>query len=102
LADSKTPSYVAIPLADLPKRVGRPRTFNEEAAKAMLEIVKSGENSVTDNLVTDQAAAQKAAALAKRLIAHVAPDTLKIRTKVYADGDGFRWAVFAEPVKAKK
>jgi hypothetical protein len=101
-------TFSARPLAELPKRVGRPRAFDEAQAKAAFAIVNTaGQSLVNGEQYDDRAGAMKAAAAAKRLVSHVAPDSMKIRTRVYetADGSGiFEWAVYADttPAKAKK
>lgn len=97
--------FVAKPMSELPAREMPSRSFNKEAAEALLAIVNQADTTASDGqtykVKTD---AQKAAAAAKRLLVHVLPEGKRARTRVYpsANGKGFEWAVFLDAAKPAK
>lgn len=110
MADDKkaTPTFVAKPVSELPKRETPKRTFNADAANALLAVVSQEGQTATDGATyPDRADASKKAASAKRLLSHVLPDGKRSRTRIYStSGDAekgpFAWAIFLADKKAAK
>ena len=109
--DTKTtaPTFTAgAPLAELPKRETPKRSFNKEAAAALLAVVSVEGATATDGEThKTRAEAQKRAASAKRLLGHVLPDGKRSRTRVYSTGESeesgpFAWAIWLADAKASK
>lgn len=105
----ETPAFVAGKLAELPKRETPKRSFNKDAAEALLSVVTTDGATATDGQAyDDRGDAAKKAASAKRLLAHVLPDGKRSRTRVYSTGDDqnagpFAWAIWlADKKPAKK
>jgi hypothetical protein len=92
--------FQTIPLDSLPKR--EPRGFDKAAAAALLAAVQAQPDSgATDGVeyaksaepAAPDAEARKVAAKHKRLLDHVAPAGKVARSRVFAVGKGFGWAV---------
>jgi hypothetical protein len=102
-----TPASVqARPLAEIPKRVGRPRKFNQELADSILAVISNAGQTATDGAeYDDRGAAMKVSALWKRTVSAVSPDGMQIRTRVFetAAGSGmWNFAVYADTEKKSK
>lgn len=87
-------------IADIPKRIGAGRPFNQKGADALLAIVSAPGATASDGaLYPDATKARAHAGAAKRLLSHVTtPDTIK--TRAYADGKGWRWVVYLKAPEA--
>lgn len=84
-------TYQALALASLPKRKAPERTFDAEAANAILALAQAAEGQgVTDGTAYgDVKAARAAANKAKRLLSHVAPEGQVAKTALFGiDSDG--------------
>lgn len=93
------PSYQALPLSALPKRVPPTRGgYDEEAARGLLAVISAdfdtekGETQPTATDATayaDQKIARAEANKAKRLVSHVLPEGKAVKTAIFglaADG----------------
>ena len=89
-------AFISKPLADLPKRVGRPSTFNADEANALLEIVSVPNATATDGIVyTSRAAATQPANKTRRMLLAVLPDGKAAKSRVYENATGgWEWAVY--------
>lgn len=89
--------YTSIALDTLPKRLSRGRPFDEESAKALLEIVTNTNQGASDGVQYDTAALARAeAGKARRLLVKVAPDPELVKSRVYEtakDSGKFSWTV---------
>ena len=104
--------FTAKPITALPKRIPpSAKTVDMEAAKALYDLLATSENlpatmpdpadkkatvtlTAEDGIVyPDVKSARNEANKAKRLVEHVAPDTLVVKTRVYKlDDEGTSWA----------
>jgi len=104
----------SIALTSLPKRKAPGRTFDADAAVAILEIVSVTGEGYTDGVAyTDTKGPRAAANAAKRLLNHVAPSGMVGKTAIFGIGsDGepvtasagagsYGFALWLVPAKAK-
>ena len=109
-----TPAFVSVAIADLPKRLVRGRAFDDASAQALLAMVSVPGSGASDGILytdttgpdadTSMNRARKAASAARRLLTRVAPDAELVKSRVYPDAGGHRWAVslLTEKPKARK
>lgn len=98
-------TFTALPITEIPKRLSRGRSYDADAANALLALVQTPGQAASDGVAYDtQAEARKAAGTARRLLVRVAPDADLVRSRVYADGEKHRWALSlaTEKPKARK
>ena len=98
-------AFQAVAIDTLPKRASRIKEVDIEAANALLAIVNQPGQAASDGEAFDtQADARGAAGKARRMLVRVAGDKADlVKSRVYADGDKWRWSVYFgdEPKKAK-
>jgi hypothetical protein len=105
-------TFVAKPVTALPKRIAPTNEPDIESATALLallsEPVDDGAGTMVAATATDGIVhattplARAEANKAKRLVAHVLPTGKVVKTRVYASGDGYEWAVWIADAKPAK
>jgi len=85
-----TMTFSTISISDLPKREAPQKTFDLEAANAILALVSVPGQAASDSVAyADMKSARAAANAAKRLLSHVVTDeTKKIETRIFGIADG--------------
>lgn len=112
MAKSETPAaptFIARPMTVLPKRETPKSEPDLATANALLAIV-TGTTEVDGEQVANTAsdgktfatadAARKVANSAKRKLEHVVPDGMRVKSRVYGEGQSWEWAVYLAPAKA--
>lgn len=103
--ETPTPTFTTAPLTALPKRQPPVREVDLTLAKAIMAITSvptTVEGALVAQTVSDGALyperklARAEASKHSRALARVLPEGQYSKSRVYADGDGFRWAVWQD------